>query len=182
MSQAPITERPRGPDLSGLKIDARQRRDAGRRRWPWAFAVGLAAVLMVSAAVVFILGAQTPVVEVATVRAGPGWAARLAEREWVCHATATRHDRGQDHRPSQRDLRGRGHARPAGPGPGDAGRCRRAGASRVRRRRPRRDSGGAGRSAGQPRQRRTRAVAHGSIASARAREPAGPRSGAHGRR
>ena len=72
MSQAPITERPRAPDLSGLKIDAHQRRDAERRRWPWAFAVGLAAVLMVSAAVVFILGAQTPVVEVAMVRLDQG--------------------------------------------------------------------------------------------------------------
>ena len=72
MSQARITERPRGPDLSGLKIDARQRRDSGRRRWPRAFAVGLGAVLMVSAAVVFILGDKTPVVEVATVRADQG--------------------------------------------------------------------------------------------------------------
>ena len=67
MSQARITERPRSPDLSGLKIDERQRRDSRRRRWPRAFAVGIGAVLMVSAAVVFILRDKTPVVEVATV-------------------------------------------------------------------------------------------------------------------
>ena len=72
MSQARITERPRGPDLSGLKIDARQRRDSGRRRWPRAFAVGLGAVLMVSAAALFILGDRTPVVEVTTVREDRG--------------------------------------------------------------------------------------------------------------
>jgi HlyD family secretion protein len=72
MSQARITERPRGPDLSGLKIDERQRRDSRRRRWPRAFAVGLGAVLMVSAAVVFILRDKTPVVEVATVREDRG--------------------------------------------------------------------------------------------------------------
>ena len=72
MSQARITERPRSPDLSGLKIDERQRRDSRRRRWPRAFAVGIGAVLMVSAAVVFILRDKTPVVEVATVREDRG--------------------------------------------------------------------------------------------------------------
>ena len=72
MSQARIPERPRGPDLSGLKIDERQRRDSRRRRWPWAFAIGVGAVLMVSAAVVFILGDKMPVVEVATVREDRG--------------------------------------------------------------------------------------------------------------
>jgi RND family efflux transporter MFP subunit len=72
MSQARITERPRGPDLSGLKIDARQRRDSGRRRWPRAFAGGLGAVLVVSAAALFILGDRTPVVEVTTVREDRG--------------------------------------------------------------------------------------------------------------
>lgn len=72
MSQARITERPFGPDLSGLKIDERQRRDSGRRRWPRALAVGLGAVLLVSAAVMFIFGDKTPVVEVATVREDRG--------------------------------------------------------------------------------------------------------------
>jgi RND family efflux transporter MFP subunit len=72
MSEAQITERPRGPDLSGLKIDARQRRDSGRRRWPRAFAVGLGVLLLVSAAVVFILGDKTPVVKVTTVREDRG--------------------------------------------------------------------------------------------------------------
>jgi len=33
MSEAPTTERPRGPDLSGLKIDERGRRDPTRRGW-----------------------------------------------------------------------------------------------------------------------------------------------------
>jgi RND family efflux transporter MFP subunit len=72
MSPARITERPRGPDLSGLKIDAHQRRDSGRRRWPWALAVGLGAILLVSVAVMFIFGDKTPVVEVATVREDRG--------------------------------------------------------------------------------------------------------------
>src|ERR671914_301012 len=72
MSPARITERPRGPDLSGLKIDAHQRRDSGRRRWPWALAVGLGAILLVSGAVMFIFGDKTPVVEVATVREDRG--------------------------------------------------------------------------------------------------------------
>ena len=71
-SQARITERPRGPDLSGLKIDAHQRRDSGRRRWPRLFAIGLALVLIVSAAAFFILRDQKPVVEVATVRVDQG--------------------------------------------------------------------------------------------------------------
>ena len=71
-SQARITERPRGPDLSGLKIDAHQRRDSGRRRWPRLFAIGLALVLMVSAAAFFILRDQRPVVEVVTVRVDQG--------------------------------------------------------------------------------------------------------------
>jgi RND family efflux transporter MFP subunit len=72
MSQAPITERPRSPDLSGLKIDARQRRDGGRPRWPRLFAVGLAAAFIVAAAVVFFLWEKTPVVEVASVHADQG--------------------------------------------------------------------------------------------------------------
>ena len=71
-SQARTTERPPGPDLSGLKIDAQQRRDSGRRRWPRLFAIGLALVLVVSAAAFFILKDQKPVVEVATVRVDQG--------------------------------------------------------------------------------------------------------------
>jgi RND family efflux transporter MFP subunit len=77
MSDARITERPQGPDLSGLKIDKRARRDAGHRRWPWVFAVGLGAALLISAAVVFVLGERTPVVEVATVRTDRGGRAAL---------------------------------------------------------------------------------------------------------
>src|SRR5688500_17318896 len=72
MSEAQITERPRGPDLSGLKSEARQRRDSGRRRRTRAFAVGLDVILLVSAAVVFILRDKTPVVEVTTVREDRG--------------------------------------------------------------------------------------------------------------
>src|SRR5262245_25305712 len=72
MSQTRITERRRGPDLSGLKIDERQRRDSGRHRWSWALAVGVGVVLLVSAAVIYVLGAKTPVVEVATVHADRG--------------------------------------------------------------------------------------------------------------
>jgi RND family efflux transporter MFP subunit len=72
MSQARITERPRGPDLSGLKIDERQRRDAGRPRWPRVFGVGLAAAIIAAAAVVFILWERTPVVEVASARTDEG--------------------------------------------------------------------------------------------------------------
>jgi RND family efflux transporter MFP subunit len=72
MSQVRITERPRGPDLSGLKIDERARRDPGRRRRPWAFAVGFGVVLLVAAAVIFIRGDRAPVVEVATVHADRG--------------------------------------------------------------------------------------------------------------
>jgi multidrug efflux pump subunit AcrA (membrane-fusion protein) len=77
MSEARITERPRGPDLSGLKIDERARRDPGRRRGLWVFAVGLGAVLLVCAAVIFIFGDQTPVVEVATAREDNGGRAAL---------------------------------------------------------------------------------------------------------
>jgi RND family efflux transporter MFP subunit len=72
MSQARITERPRGPDLSGLKIDPRQRRDAGRPRWPRVFGVGLGAAIIAAAAVVFILWERTPVVEVASARTDEG--------------------------------------------------------------------------------------------------------------
>jgi RND family efflux transporter MFP subunit len=72
MSEAQITERPRGPDLSGLKIDERARRDPGRHRWPRAFAIGLGVVLLVSVPVMFIFGDKTPLVEVATVHEDRG--------------------------------------------------------------------------------------------------------------
>jgi HlyD family secretion protein len=72
MPQALMTERPRSPDLSGLKIDERQRRDARRPRGPRVFAVVLAAAVLAAAAVVFVLWEKTPVVEVASVRADQG--------------------------------------------------------------------------------------------------------------
>jgi RND family efflux transporter MFP subunit len=72
MSEARITERSRGPDLSGLKIDEHARRDPGRRRGLWVFAVGLGAALLVCAAAIFIFGDETPVVEVATAREDRG--------------------------------------------------------------------------------------------------------------
>jgi RND family efflux transporter MFP subunit len=72
MSQTRITQRPRGPDLSGLKIDERQRHDSGRRRWPWALAVGIGVVLLAAAAVIFALSAKTSMVEVATVHGDRG--------------------------------------------------------------------------------------------------------------
>jgi RND family efflux transporter MFP subunit len=72
MSQARITEQPRGPDLSGLKIDARQRRDGGRPRWPRLFAIGLGAAVIAAAVVAFILWEKTPIVEVASAREDQG--------------------------------------------------------------------------------------------------------------
>jgi RND family efflux transporter MFP subunit len=77
MSEARVTERPRGPDLSGLKIDERARRDPGRRRGLWVFAVGLGAVLLACAAVILIFGDKTSVVEVATAREDNGGRAAL---------------------------------------------------------------------------------------------------------
>jgi RND family efflux transporter MFP subunit len=72
MSQTRITERPRVPDLSALKIDERQRRAPGRRRWPWILALGLVVLLLLSAAALFVLRQQTPVVAVAAVRPDQG--------------------------------------------------------------------------------------------------------------
>jgi RND family efflux transporter MFP subunit len=72
MSQERMTERPRSPDLSGLKIDPRQRRDSGGPRWPRILSVGLAAAIIAAAAVMFMLWEKTPVVEVASVRADQG--------------------------------------------------------------------------------------------------------------
>src|SRR2546427_11773041 len=71
MSEAPTTERPRGPDLSGLKIDERGRRDPTRRGWR-AGGAALAAFLLVSAGLFLVLREKAPVVEVTTARAGKG--------------------------------------------------------------------------------------------------------------
>src|SRR5437773_4363827 len=71
MSEAPTTERPRGPDLSGLKIDERGRRDPTRRGWR-AGGAALAAFLLVSAGLFLVLREKAPVVEVTTVRADKG--------------------------------------------------------------------------------------------------------------
>jgi len=66
-----MTGRPQGPDLSGLKIGEHARSDPTRRGW-YALAAGLAAVLLVSAGLVFALREPTSVVDVATVRADKG--------------------------------------------------------------------------------------------------------------
>lgn len=65
-----MTDQTRGPDLSGLRIDERARRSAGRFKWLRWFAAGFGGVLLVAAAV-FTLKGKTPGVEVATVRASP---------------------------------------------------------------------------------------------------------------
>jgi len=64
-----MTEQSQGPDLSALRIDERARRPEGRFRWLRWFGAGFGGVLLV-AAVVFTLKGKTPMVEVATVRAG----------------------------------------------------------------------------------------------------------------
>ena len=64
-----MTEQSKGPDLSALRIDERARRPEGRFRWLRWFGAGFGGVLLV-AAVVFTLKGKTPMVEVATVRAG----------------------------------------------------------------------------------------------------------------
>jgi RND family efflux transporter MFP subunit len=71
MSDVPTTELPRGPDLSGLRIDERARRDPkrpGRR----AIVAGLTASLLVLAGLFLVLREKAPVVEVTTVRADKG--------------------------------------------------------------------------------------------------------------
>jgi HlyD family secretion protein len=68
VSDPPRTERPPGPDLSGLKIDERARRDPKRFGWR-ATAAGLAALLLLAAGLFFALRERAPVVEVTTVRA-----------------------------------------------------------------------------------------------------------------
>ena len=65
-----MTERPPGPDLTGLKIGEHARREPRRRRW-YALAVGL--VLLLAGAGLYVwLGERAPVVEVTTVRADKG--------------------------------------------------------------------------------------------------------------
>jgi RND family efflux transporter MFP subunit len=70
VSEAPLMDRPRGPDLSGLRIDESARRDP-KRRWRWIVAA-LAAVLVVSAGLVFAFREKAAVVEVTMVRADKG--------------------------------------------------------------------------------------------------------------
>jgi RND family efflux transporter MFP subunit len=64
------------PDLSALRIDERARRDPKRFTWR-SIAVGIAAVLLVVAALVFVLRERAPEVEVTTVRADKGGRAAL---------------------------------------------------------------------------------------------------------
>jgi RND family efflux transporter MFP subunit len=66
-----MTERPSAPDLSGLKIEERARRDPGRRGWR-AVAAGLAVILLLSAVLAVLLREKAPVVEVLRVRADTG--------------------------------------------------------------------------------------------------------------
>jgi RND family efflux transporter MFP subunit len=83
MLETPTPERPKGPDLSALRIDERARRSEGRFKWVRWFGAGFGGVLLVSAAV-FTLKGKTPVVEVATVRAGePGRPALLNASGYV---------------------------------------------------------------------------------------------------
>jgi RND family efflux transporter MFP subunit len=78
-----MTGRTKDPDLSALRIDERARRNEGRFRWLRWFVAGFGGVLLV-AAVVFTLKGKTPVVEVATVRAGePGRPALLNASGYV---------------------------------------------------------------------------------------------------
>ena len=64
------------PDLSALRIDERARRDPKRFTWR-SIAVALAALLLVAAALVFVLRERAPEVEVTTVRADKGGRAAL---------------------------------------------------------------------------------------------------------
>ncbi len=66
-----MMERPRGPDLSGLKIDEAARVGSERRRWRL-IAAGLAALLLVAAGLFYLLREQAPVVGVTTVRVDKG--------------------------------------------------------------------------------------------------------------
>jgi RND family efflux transporter MFP subunit len=83
MPEPQIPEGSRVPDLSALRIDERTRRNDGRFKWLRWFGAGFGGVLLV-AAVVFTLRGKTPVVEVATVRAGePGRPALLNASGYV---------------------------------------------------------------------------------------------------
>jgi RND family efflux transporter MFP subunit len=70
MPDAGMPERPKGPDLSALRIDEHARRNEGRFKWLRWFAAGFGAVLLVAAAVLTLRG-KTPEVEVVTVHASP---------------------------------------------------------------------------------------------------------------
>ena len=76
MPEAQIPERPRGPDLSALRIDERARRDPGGFKWLRWLAAGLGGLLLVLAGV-YALKGKTPVVEVTTVHAGQAGRAAL---------------------------------------------------------------------------------------------------------
>src|SRR3989442_12892270 len=66
-----VTGRPRGPDLSALRIDEHARRDPKRLTWR-PIGAGLTALLVVSAVLWFVLREKAPEIEVTTVRADKG--------------------------------------------------------------------------------------------------------------
>src|SRR2546425_11597558 len=66
-----VTGRPRGPDLSALRIDEHARRDPQRLTWR-PIGAALAALLVVSAVLWFVLREKAPEIEVTTVRADKG--------------------------------------------------------------------------------------------------------------
>ncbi len=68
MPEERTPERPKGPDLSALRIDERKRGDQGRFKWLRWFAAGLGALLLAAALVIALKG-RTPVVQVATAHA-----------------------------------------------------------------------------------------------------------------
>ena len=76
MSDGPVTEQPRGPDLSALRIDERARREPKRLAWR-ALAVGLVVLLLVAAGLFFAFREKAPEVELTTVRADKGGRAAL---------------------------------------------------------------------------------------------------------
>jgi len=76
MSDGPVTERPRGPDLSALRIDERARRESRRPGWR-AIGAGLAVLLLVVAGLYVVFREKAPEVELTTVRADKGGRAAL---------------------------------------------------------------------------------------------------------